>query len=90
MINYFIGVGHSPIYSLIWTFIIFSTLSAMLDAIDTKIHKARYLPPKMPREGNKQKNRKLKYNEKCFLRMRARFPKEPNFIFRTNSETLAV
>lgn len=40
----------------------------MLDAIDTKIHKARYLPPKMPREGDKQKNRKLKYNEKYFLK----------------------
>lgn len=68
MINYFIGVGHSPIHSLIWTFIIFCTSSPMLDAIDTKIHKARYLPPKMPRKGNKQKNRKLKYNETYFLK----------------------
>lgn len=40
----------------------------MLDAIDTKIHKARYSPPKMPRKGNKQKDRKLKYNETYFLK----------------------
>lgn len=40
----------------------------MIDAVDTKINKARYLLLKMSKKGNKYKSRKLKYSEKSFLK----------------------
>lgn len=40
----------------------------MLDAVDIKINKARYLLSKMSKKKNSHRNRKLKYREKRFLR----------------------
>lgn len=58
LINLDIGFSHSTTHCLIQTFIVFYISSSMLDAVDTKISKARDLPSKMSRKENR--NRKLK------------------------------
>lgn len=64
------GFSHLPLHSLIQTFIFFFFWNSMLDAVDIKINKARYLLSKMSKKKKQSQEQETKIQRKKVFKKR--------------------